>query len=727
METFGRYQLQDTLGQGGMGVVYRAFDTVLERVVALKLILTPDALDPEMRERFFREARAAGQLSHKNIVTIYDLGEEGGRPYLAMEYLAGEDLQRRLGRPERMSLGHKVDLAIEVCSAVEYAHSHGVVHRDLKPANIFITESGNAKILDFGLARLMTSQLTQSNMLMGTLNYMAPEQVRGERADQRSDVFSVGVVLYELLGGRKAFEGDSVANTLYKILEEVPEPLWRIDPALPRELVAIVERALAKPRDERYPDMGEVRRDLEAYRQVLHASGPITPMRVPLSAPLISRGGRLEPTAGSGETTISASAAPRDASPARAAHQARGSGRTMAIGAGVMMAAAVAAVGLFAVRSRETPPPPVAPTTATRADDPVALQLQRAQQALDARQHAEALKSADAVLLAAPQNAEALRIRDAARHGAVADAVLRAARHLQNGATGDAIQAAGEALALAPDNADARRILEQAGTRTSGPDAEAARRRMAEQRASAQTAGASTLAASAFRSASRAAQDADRLYRAHRFADAATRYYEASGLYRSAEVVAKTRAPSADVAATTPSPTLVPHTDPPVVSTPAPSPVPAPTPAPDSPANVPATAPMSPAAPNMPPRSTPRPGPPPDARPPSAEEGIHELVGRYKDALESRSFDQLKRLWPSLSGTAESAMHQEFQHATRISVEIADPLISVSGSSGKVSFIRKYSLITVEGQRLQSTTQVVMDVRRTGNGWIIDGIRFTPR
>src|SRR4051812_40944819 len=201
MESFGGYELQDRLGQGGMGVVYRAFDTVLQRIVALKLVLTPEGLEPDMRERFFREARAAGLLSHKNIVTVYDLGEHEGKPYLAMEYLDGEDLQKRLARPERMSLRHKLDLAIEVCEGIEFAHSHGIVHRDLKPANIYVTERGTAKILDFGLARLISSQLTNSNMLMGTLNYMAPEQVRGERADQRSDVFSLGVVLYELFGG----------------------------------------------------------------------------------------------------------------------------------------------------------------------------------------------------------------------------------------------------------------------------------------------------------------------------------------------------------------------------------------------------------------------------------------------------------------------------------------------------------------------------------------------
>ncbi len=485
MEMFGRYRLQDKLGQGGMGVVYRAFDTVLERIVALKLVLTPEGLDPELRERFFREARAAGHLSHKNIVTIYDLGEHEGRPYLAMEYLDGEDLQRRLARPERMTLSHKLRLAIEICEGVEYAHSHGVIHRDLKPANIYITESGGAKILDFGLARLMTSQLTRSNMFMGTLNYMAPEQVRGERADQRSDVFAVGVVLYELLGGRKAFEGDSVASTLYKILQETPEPLGKIDPAVPQELAAIVERALAKLRDERHPDMSALRRDLEAYQELRRASGPTTPLPVPAFAPSM-------------------------AGPARMAQPAERSGRSIAIAAGVILV--VAAGAWFVVdRARRPGSAPGSTATVERAEDPIAAGLRGARQAFEARQYGAALSGAEAVLLQSPQNAEAQRIRAAARQAAVEDALQRGSRHLKNSETSDAIQAAGEALALAPDNADARHILEQAGARTSGADAETARRRMTEARVAAEGAGARTHAASAFNKAVRAGQDADRL------------------------------------------------------------------------------------------------------------------------------------------------------------------------------------------------------------------------
>ncbi len=294
MERIGRYELRDKLGQGGMGVVYRAFDTLLHRVVAVKIISAQIDNNPDLRERFFREARAAGQLSHPNIITIHDLGEEDGVPYLAMEYLVGEDLQRRMSGHDRMSLSHKLDLAIEVCEGLQFAHNHAVVHRDIKPANIFITDDGTVKLLDFGLARMVTSELTHSNMMMGTLNYMAPEQVRGERADHRADIFATGVVIYELLSGRKAFQGDSFAATLYKILQEIPEPLDQIEPTLPWQMVAVVERALAKPRDERYQLMSEMLHDLLAVKQQAQFSetptgyrwtppGPMSPP--PVSAP----------------------------------------------------------------------------------------------------------------------------------------------------------------------------------------------------------------------------------------------------------------------------------------------------------------------------------------------------------------------------------------------------------------------------------------------------------
>ncbi len=272
-----------------MGVVYRAHDSLLEREVALKIISATIEGNTELRERFFREARAAGQLSHRNLITIHDLGEHEGQPYLAMEFLKGEDLQHRLTRPDPMSLTRKLEIATEICDGLAYAHRRGLIHRDIKPANIFITDEGVVKILDFGLARMVTSELTASNMMLGTLNYMAPEQIRGERIDHRADIFSFGVVLYEILSGRKAFQGDSFATTLYKILQDVPEPLLNIDATLPYEVVRLVEKAIAKGRDDRYQDLSELSRDLALQRQHLAMSDVPTTVtsahRVPSDPP----------------------------------------------------------------------------------------------------------------------------------------------------------------------------------------------------------------------------------------------------------------------------------------------------------------------------------------------------------------------------------------------------------------------------------------------------------
>ena len=667
MESFGRYQLHEQLGQGGMGVVFRAHDTVLQRIVALKLVGVSYVDDPEMRERFFREARAAAQLTHKNIVTVYDLGEHEGRPYLAMEYLAGEDLQRRLARPEKMPVSRRLEVAIEICHGVEHAHAHGIIHRDLKPANIYLAENAGVKILDFGLARPMTSQLTHSNMLMGTINYMAPEQVRAERADQRSDIFSLGVVLYELFGGRKAFDGDSVASTLYKILEEVPEPLPNLDSELPRSLWPIVERALVKNREERYQQVSALAGDLH---EIAHSSpASIGPPQVTIAAPL-SRVGSVPPASIASPPTPASgpSLAPPSVAPAP--------GRRIA-GVGALVAAVVmAAAGtawFVAHRSGSNLQQTAQPDTSTASSTAPA-------QSPPATQPAPSTPPAPAP--AVPSSTA---------------------------------PAAGDAKAVTPSEGAAIAARQQA---------DAARGRMTESRAAAQAAGAPDKAANAFHNAERRGQDADRLLKARKYDAAAARYYEASGLFRDAEAAARSAAsaPSSPAAAA-PSQEKLPQPGsgaPPAGSGQQPSlPSPPPPPAPV------VTQPQSPA----PAVTPPKPVSPPPAAPqgPSDDERISELVNRYREALEARSLDRLKQLWPGLGGASETAIRDEFQHASRISADISSPQIAVNGATGRVTFVRKYSLVTVDGQRLQSSSNVAMDVRRAGTGWVIESVRFSPR
>ena len=204
----GRYQIEGLLGQGSMGVVFKAYDPVLERYAAIKVMNTGVDVDDELRARFFREARSAAKLNHPNIISIYDLGENRKRPFIAMEYVEGEDLRAIIKKRAFIPFSEKLRFVSQICEGLDYAHSNGITHRDIKPGNVFITQYGGLKILDFGLARLASSEMTRSGMLLGSPYYMSPEQVKGSpEIDGRSDLFSVGVLLYELISYTRPFEG----------------------------------------------------------------------------------------------------------------------------------------------------------------------------------------------------------------------------------------------------------------------------------------------------------------------------------------------------------------------------------------------------------------------------------------------------------------------------------------------------------------------------------------
>ena len=732
MQSIGRYEIVEKLGQGGMGIVYRANDTLLERIVAVKVISAPIDQNAELRERFFREARAAGKLSHRNIITIHDLGEHEGLPYLAMEYLEGQDLLARMAAPQRISLRRKVEIATEICEGLDYAHVHGVVHRDIKPANIFITGAGTVKILDFGLARLVTSELTRSNMMMGTINYMAPEQIRGERVDHRSDVFSTAVVLYELLSGRRAFEADSFAATLYKILEEVPAPLQQIDGTLPPELIRIVERGLAKARDERYQHMSEMLVDLAVYRQGLNAldspgSGhPVIDTRPPSDRPFpMTPAGPLTPVLNPpiGSSTPPPSAAAASGAPG-------GRLRTTAFFAVALLALSIAGVAMWkATRSPAIPagaavpaPPPAAPS--------VSDMMKAALTAFEAEDYATAVQYADAVLARDAAHQQARQLGDRARASAatVERGVKNARALFDKGRFEEASRAAGEVLGVAPGNREAKRIMEEGAARSRGQGAEEARTQVARARAKARSAGAERLAPAPYLAATAADRDAERLYAAGRPEDATVKFYQASGLFRSAEIAAQNESTAREARAR-PEP-AAPQTA--TGSGRAPGPVSLPPSLPVSlpertdPIQVPAPVPPAPTV------TPPAPSPPPAAAPAPAAEtsaaardaALADLLTRYRSALESRNLDALRRLWPGLTGVALERVRTEFRQLTRISVEIVDPRISGSGDNATVNFIRRYDVVTVEGAPLHSESHATMDVRRAGASWVIEGIRF---
>jgi hypothetical protein len=280
----GRYVVLGRIGKGGMGMVYRGLDEALEREVAVKILAGEGNLDEESRKRFEVEAKAAARLQHPNIVTVFERGEDRAVPFIAMELLPGMDLEALLRSGESLPLAERLDIAIQVARGLAFAHENRIVHRDIKPSNIRLLDDGTAKIMDFGIAKQEGTQLTKTGMMLGTVHYMSPEQVRGQKLDGRSDVFSLGVILYEMLAGRRPFKGEGPTDVLYKIVHEEPPPLdlgSLGDDVSPR-LQHIVARALAKNVPERYESASQLADDLadvlDAQRRADGASA--TPLAV---------------------------------------------------------------------------------------------------------------------------------------------------------------------------------------------------------------------------------------------------------------------------------------------------------------------------------------------------------------------------------------------------------------------------------------------------------------
>jgi tRNA A-37 threonylcarbamoyl transferase component Bud32 len=271
--SLGRYEILEELGRGAMGIVYKGRDPKLNRVTAIKTIRFTDDFDEEqaakIREQFYREAEVVAKLSHPNIVTIYDVGEDLDLSYLAMEYLEGESLETFARKDNLLSIRKGIDVTAQVCDALAYAHAHGIVHRDIKPANIMILGNGLVKVTDFGIARATASSKTRTGVIKGTPYYMSPEQISGMKVDGRSDIFSLGIVFYQLLTGELPFGGENLAAIMYQITTVEPEPPTKHNPKIYKAAVAILNRALEKSLETRYQNAKQMGDHLRLLAQKL--------------------------------------------------------------------------------------------------------------------------------------------------------------------------------------------------------------------------------------------------------------------------------------------------------------------------------------------------------------------------------------------------------------------------------------------------------------------------
>ncbi|MFC1854228.1 serine/threonine protein kinase, partial [candidate division CSSED10-310 bacterium] len=304
IERIGKYEIVEIIGEGGMGTVYKALDTIIRRHVAIKM-MTETRFDQETsRKRFFREAQAIGQLQHPNIIMIHDAGEYKRMPYLVVEFLDGDDLGALLRNNSLPPTKDLYAILIDICSALEYSHQQGIIHRDIKPANIFYLKSGTAKLVDFGISKMSDTLYTRTGTLLGTIHYMSPEQIEGKDVDYRTDIFSLGVVMYEMFCRKRPFEGNTYSEILTKILLSEPQPFEPLDGSISPVLSSIINKSLEKKNENRYQSASELAVALAEAQQILEPSDSVqaqnfqeastvsisyTEIKQPLEAPVKSK------------------------------------------------------------------------------------------------------------------------------------------------------------------------------------------------------------------------------------------------------------------------------------------------------------------------------------------------------------------------------------------------------------------------------------------------------
>jgi tRNA A-37 threonylcarbamoyl transferase component Bud32 len=554
----GKYKLVEKIGQGAMGEVFRALDPVLNRPVAIKTISASMGLDETLRKRFHREAQSAARLNHPNIITVYDFGEERGTIFMAMELLEGRDLKELIGKRE-LALGDKLSIMEQICDGLAFAHAREVIHRDLKPGNIHVQANKRVKIMDFGLARFGASEMTRTGMVMGTPNYMSPEQVRGEKADARSDVFALGSVFYELLANRKPFEADSMHAVLFKVLQDEPAPLRQWAPDLPLVLVQVVSKALCKDAAGRFQSAGELRDALRRATQAIAAGRgdqPLVGLDVPVGVAQPTPGATIvmEPSrvagvaAGApavhGAMALDPSRAMRHDEHARPpADTLSGRGAThvgrhltgarpdrpsrlplYAGAAALVVMALVTGYFMLGARVSEGPPPQEGGNAVNAlAQELVARQVELARKKLDDHEYKDALKQAERAVKLDPDSADARAVRDRAK--GVLDELDRSAARAKGASTdGERAGALWAVLSIDPKHPLAEELGASLDAQFRGR-AEEARRAMQEARTTAERGGAGSL--ESFGEGVALARDAEAASKRGAMVDAARKFLEA--------------------------------------------------------------------------------------------------------------------------------------------------------------------------------------------------------
>jgi serine/threonine protein kinase len=699
--TVGRYQVTRLIAHGGMGSLYLARDPAIDRLIAIKLL--KDGFDSSVRERFAREARATGRLRHPNIVTVFDVGEHEDRPFIAMEYVPGETLAQLIERRAPVRVVEKLAILEDLCDGLHYAHAEGIVHRDIKPANVILDTSGTLKILDFGIARVGESGITQAGDFVGTLNYMSPEQLAGENVDHRTDVYEDGA--------------------LFRILHSELAPLERLVPGIDPEITEIIERAMAREPDDRYQDLADLREDLGAIRDRLVEFAPEArpdldgeaetrhdPDGLALTQPYTPRPGKLpvdQPPgsrgSSSGKRRTSASSAGR-----------RGPGSSARSSAGI--AAPESGAGT-AVRRNLLLPVSVIAGALILAVAVVLIALSGRFPGSDATP--ETAPPRPAQLPAAPAGTTDTRVVDSGTLDQKVSSIRATAhRQIRAGQRDQALSTVSAGLVLDRQDKELNGLLEELRR--------GAQQMATQARAAASRRGATEQSSREFRDAMVREREHETMERAGDRVQAVRSLWAAAALYERASGAAVPGTSAG--AAPGPQPDAAPPPEIEKADLPSTRPerqpsAPPPAQPQESLNTLPGTV-QKPVSPPVPPKLDPPSPPDPAASKAGDAAAIRETLHRYAEAYRSRNTAAVRAVMPSLSSQALSSLGRDFANYRSFNVVIGDEVIRVDGSAGTATVTGRVtrSFVTTTGVAGGNTVTQVFRLRKVDGSWIIEGL-----